>query len=69
MLLTKNDDIKVHNDLKNEVRFYILVAIEYLKMEGQGRFHKLKKFGKLFAVKPLMMIYGLQYAITGPVSE
>ena len=38
-------------------------------MEGQGRFHKLKKFGKLIAVKPLMMIYGLQYAITGPVSE
>ena len=38
-------------------------------MEDQGRFGKLKKFGILIAVKPVMMIYGLQLAITGPVSD
>ncbi len=29
----------------------------------------LRRFAILFAVKPLIMIYGLQYAITGPVSS
>ena len=30
---------------------------------------KLRHFAVLFAVKPLLMIYGLQYAITSPVSS
>ena len=29
---------------------------------------ELKRLAKLFAVKPVLIIYGIQYAITGPVS-
>ena len=30
---------------------------------------KLRRFAVLFAVKPLIIIYGLQWAITGPVTS
>ena len=30
---------------------------------------ELKRFAKLFAIKPLLIIYALQYAIVGPVSR
>jgi hypothetical protein len=29
----------------------------------------LRRFGRLFAIKPVLIIYGLQYAITGPVTR
>ncbi len=28
-----------------------------------------KRLGRLFAVKPVLIIYGLQWAITGPVTR
>ena len=29
---------------------------------------ELRRFAKLFAVKPVLIIYLIQYAVTGPVS-
>ena len=40
-----------------------------IKEDTTSDFHKkIRRLGRLFAVKPALIIYGMQYAITGPVT-
>jgi hypothetical protein len=47
----------------------IMTDVEELQQHSTFNRQNLRKFGRLIAIKPVLIIYGLQWAITGPVTR